>query len=126
MTTPAILSAPRRHAYRVLLYAAALDARSLTWFRHRGLRRLLPIVTTEETRNIRLAGAVAYWLHNLAMFSAVDFASFSEDDFWSGLTVVAKDFPKEAERYRQFTTLAWSVAPGFTPLPPITEADEGP
>ena len=101
MSNDASLSAPRQHAYRVLLYAATLEARSLTWFRYRGLRRLLPFVTWRETQDVRCAGAIAYWLHNLAMFSAMEFAGFSEDAFWSGLGVVAKDFPEKAAAYRQ-------------------------
>lgn len=111
MTELAIPTVPRQHAYRVLLYGAALDARSLTWFRYHGLRRLLPFVTARETRDIRLAGAIAYWLHNLAMFSGVDFAGFSEEKFWSALAVVARDFPGEAERYRELFARAESEWP---------------
>ena len=111
MTNGTELAEPRRHAYRVLLYAATLDTRSLTWFRHRGLRWLLPLVTAQETHRIRLAGALAYWLHNLAMFSAVNFAGFDEDAFWSGLKIVARDFPDEAARYRQVFARAEAASP---------------
>jgi hypothetical protein len=48
------------------------------------------------------------------MFSAVDFAGFSEDDFWSGLSLVAKDFPEDGERYRQLFARAESEWPNGT------------
>lgn len=72
----------RKRAYRLMLYLAMLYIRpiqhyldfDLTWFTGFSWRK--------RKRYIRIQGAVANWLHNLAQFSALDFNGFDEDEFW--------------------------------------------
>jgi hypothetical protein len=87
-------------AYRHLLYVAMLAIRAhcpgrcaassspLEWYRryHRG----------------RIAGGLADWLHNVAMFSKVDFVGFKEDLFWAEHQRYCLRFPSGGfERYRE-------------------------
>lgn len=53
-------------AYRYLLYQATLEIRSIG----------------ESPAELRRAAAIAYWLHNLALYSAHDFDGFQEESFW--------------------------------------------
>jgi hypothetical protein len=72
----------RKQAYRSLLYWATLDIRPLYWL---ALRSLSPVHWRRQLSRIRRAGALADWMHNLAMFSAQDFAGFDEERFWQDL-----------------------------------------
>jgi hypothetical protein len=47
------------------------------------------------------AGAIAEWLHNLALFSALDFARFDEDRFWRDYQWLLRKHPgTDLERFR--------------------------
>jgi hypothetical protein len=72
----------RKHAYRWLLYWAMLDIRPLRWAGRRWRHRLNPLCWWSSSRRVRVAGDIAEWLHNLALFSAIDFARFDEARFW--------------------------------------------
>jgi hypothetical protein len=72
----------RKNAYRWLLYWAMLDIRGLQWAGNRWRHRLNPLCWWSNSREVRTAGAIADWLHNLALFSALDFARFDEEYFW--------------------------------------------
>ena len=72
----------RKKAYRYLLYDAMLDIRGIEWVNYRPLRLANPFTLRKELRRASRAGAVADWLHNLAMFAADDFDGFREDWFW--------------------------------------------
>lgn len=56
----------RMRAYRYLLYHAIIEFRCLGQ-------------TPAEMRRVE---AIAYWLHNLALYSAHDFDGFQEESFW--------------------------------------------
>src|SRR5579859_8105500 len=84
----------RKAAYRDLLYRALLDIRSLAWLRVSTIQLLNPLHWKGELRRIRRAGAIADWLHNLAMFSALDFERFDEARFWGDLDNLAKRNPE--------------------------------
>jgi hypothetical protein len=85
----------RKAAYRHLLYQAMLDIRGLEW------------LTTESSavqdvvRQANEAGAVAFWLHNLALASAQDFPSFDEEAFWSQHARLVERYPGAADHYRE-------------------------
>jgi hypothetical protein len=83
----------RKRAYRYLLYWAMLDIRSLQWIGWRGWRSWNPFHWRWELRRVRRSGAVADWLHNLALYSSFDFQGFDEERFW-------RDF----ERFRALFT----------------------
>ena len=89
------MSQHRKHAYRYLLYYAMLDIRSLAWSWPRGWRLWNPLFWRREAGRVRQASALADWLHNLALFSALDFEHFDEDRFWA-------DFRHFHERYPEF------------------------
>ena len=82
----------RKQAYRYLLYHAMLDIRPITWM---SLRFLNPFCWRKTAAQIRRAGVIADWLHNLAFFSAIDFDRFDEDLFWD-------DFRQCENRHPEF------------------------
>jgi len=70
----------QKGAYRYLLYWAMLDFRNKCQPRARESRN--PLVWWRQYRQSRAAGAVADWLHNLALRAAGEFSSFDEQHFW--------------------------------------------
>lgn len=72
----------RKYAYRWLLYWAMLDIRPLGWMGRRWFQCLNPVFWWRRASQIRCAGSIAEWLHNLALFSYMDFRRFDEDRFW--------------------------------------------
>jgi hypothetical protein len=75
----------RKEAYRYLLYWAMLDIRPLAWVPTRWFHWLNPVFFWGWGRRVRRAGHLADWLHNLALFSALDFERFDEGMFWETL-----------------------------------------
>lgn len=67
-----------------------LDIRPLSWLR---LRFWNPLTWNRTRSQIRRLGLVADWLHNLALFSAIDFAHFEEARFWHDFEVIRKQHP---------------------------------
>jgi hypothetical protein len=64
---------------------------------------MLVIAESSVSRIIRAAneaGAIACWLHNLALASAHDFHSFDESGFWSQHTALLERYPGIAGHYR--------------------------
>lgn len=93
---------PRKLAYRWLLYQAMLDIRPLSWAGRGWRQRLNPLGWWTTSRRVRVAGAVAEWLHNLAHYSALDFARFDEGRFWQDHQWLLDHYPGEGlERYRE-------------------------
>src|SRR3954463_16520372 len=91
----------RKHAYRWLLYWAMLDIRPLGWSGGSWCQKLNPYFWRSRSRRVRIAGAVAEWLHNLAIFSALDFARFDEERFWKDYQWMLDNNPRLGlERYR--------------------------
>jgi hypothetical protein len=91
----------RKHAYRWLLYWAMLDIRPLRYIGTRWRQRLNPFCWRSQSRQVRVAGAIAEWLHNLAIYSALDFAQFDEDRFWRDYQWMLDNNPEVGlERYR--------------------------
>ena len=80
----------RQHAYRYLLYWAMLEIRPLGWLCWGWFRGWNPFYWRREGRRIRCAGAIADWLHNLALFSSLNFEGFSEEWFWRDFEWVRK------------------------------------
>lgn len=85
----------RKRAYRYLLYWAMLDIRAVQWLGRRSWRAWSPLYWRRELRRVQYAGAVADWLHNLALYSSVNFQGFNEDWFW-------RDFETVRSRYSEF------------------------
>jgi hypothetical protein len=107
----------RKRAYRYLLYAATLDTRPIEWFWYRGIARLVPFVSRRKVRAVKRAGALADWLHNLALYSALDFEGFDEAWFWRDHDSICSRNPDLAiEGYRRlfetWTQLAAHEGPG--------------
>lgn len=95
------MDAQRRYAYRWVLYEATLEIRSLQGVGRLWQERFNPICWGRQLRQIRRAGAIADWLHNLALFSALDFAEFDEDRFWRDFQWLLEHYPGDGlERYR--------------------------
>src|SRR5688500_3827104 len=88
----------KKAAYRHLLYVAMLDIRNLCQPRQRHSSN--PLAWRRHYLNGRVAGGLADWLHNLAGFSAHDFANFEETHFWREAEAMAKRHPSIA-RYRE-------------------------
>ena len=87
----------KKQAYRHLLYRAMLDIRRLAWLRLRN-----PLRWPGELRRIRRAGALADWLHNLALFASLDFEHFDEEWFWEdGRKMEARHPGLDVGLYRQ-------------------------
>ena len=100
------MEAQRKHAYRYLLYWAMLDIRPIAWTRP-GWN---PLHWHRHREQIRRAGDLAEWLHNLAQFSALEFERFDEEWFWRDFERILSRNPDSGlERYRdRFTQLAGS------------------
>jgi hypothetical protein len=95
------LDEQRKKAYRWLLYQATLDIRPLSWMNSRWRDYINPTRWTGFARQARIAGSLANWLHNLAMFSALEFDRFDEDFFWKDYERLLNENPQAGlERYR--------------------------
>jgi hypothetical protein len=104
----------RKSAFRYLMYwAIVLDVRPVAWFSIRWLHIWNPFYWRRELRRIRYAGAVADWLHNLALFSSLEFERFDEARFWKDLEFLEEYYPEFLpsrfrkifdERLRELTT----------------------
>ena len=87
----------RKNAYRYLLYWAMLDIRPIAWLRLRN-----PLRWPGEFRRVRHAGALADWLHNLALFASLDFVRFDEEWFWKdGRSLEARYPGLDLARYQR-------------------------
>lgn len=88
----------RKAAYRRLLYTAMLSIRPIQWLHGSALN---PLAWFRYRRRGRIAGEVADWLHNMALFSSLDFERFDEERFWSEHQRLCSRLPNEGlERYR--------------------------
>ena len=102
----------RKHAYRYLLYWAMLEIRLLGGLGWGWLRAWNPFYWRQQGRRIRCAGAIADWLHNLALFSALNFQGFNEEWFWRELESFRALYPEfRLERYRTLFDQRVSAAP---------------
>lgn len=89
----------RQKAYRYLLYQAMLDIRPVAWM---PLGFLNPLNWKRITTQVRRAGFIADWLHNLALFSAIDFERFDETRFWDDFRRLQDRYPKfELSQYQE-------------------------
>ena len=87
-------------AYRHLLYVAMLATRNYCQSRGRVSRN--PFVWRRQYHDSRIAGRLADWLHNLALYSSLDFAGFSEEHFWREHGSICQHYPGTGfERYRE-------------------------
>jgi hypothetical protein len=97
------LDEQRKKPYRMLLYRATLDIRSLRWLGSRWRDRINPLFWWSYFRQIREFGAIADWLHNLAFFSALDFERFDEQRFWQDYDWFRVKYPSAGlQRYRDW------------------------
>jgi hypothetical protein len=85
------LSDVEKYAYRYLLYAALLDIRGI------GYARSADTSSAIATPYLLLAE----WLHNLALFSARDFANFSPEIFWREYEVLVRPHLGQVRCYRE-------------------------
>ncbi len=91
----------RQNAYRFLLYQAMLDIRPLRSFPHGRWCGLNPLRWRRQFRRVRLCGAVAEWLHNMAQYSGNGFERFDEERFWRDYERLCKRFAQMGvERYQ--------------------------
>lgn len=92
------LTPAQKSAYRYLLYLAMLDIR--IYCQSRGEPSTDPAVYERQYRHSRIAGAIADWLHNLALAASSEFNRFDEDGFWKTHAYFCQKFPSELARYR--------------------------
>lgn len=88
------MDSQRKCAYRYLLYSAMLRIRGVQWLDERFRKSWNPLRWRRASREVEYAGALADWLHNLAIFSAHDFQGFDEEWFWSHFEDVRTRFPE--------------------------------
>jgi hypothetical protein len=87
-------------AYRHLLYVAMIATRSCC--RPRAKASHNPLIWRRQYHESRIAGQLADWLHNLALYSSLDFTGFEEEHFWYEHTLICKRYPGVGfERYRE-------------------------
>jgi len=92
----------RKHAYRWLLYWAILHIRPLEWLGRRRWQSWSPLYWRRHRRWVQCSGAVADWLHNLALYSSIDFQGFIEERFWRDFERARSSFPEFGpEHYRE-------------------------
>jgi hypothetical protein len=87
-------------AYRYLLYQAMLDIRTLERPALSAEVAIAEATLSSIIRDANEAGAIAYWLHNLALASAHDFDSFDERGFWSQHKRLLERYPGIAGHYK--------------------------
>jgi hypothetical protein len=92
----------RKKAYRYLLYHAMLDIRPSAWISTGVFRLLNPFYLRHLLKRVRRGGVIANWLHNLALFSVLDFESFDEQWFWG-------EFQSYDKRYPSFNLVAYKT-----------------
>ena len=90
------MTEPEKRAYRCILYHALLEIRPVEWLGRSWRDRLLPTRWIENRRRVRMAGALADWLHNLALFSALEFEGFDQEWFWT-------DYDRILRRHGRFS-----------------------
>ncbi|WP_431475564.1 hypothetical protein [Massilia eburnea] len=91
----------QKYAYRYLIYQGTLAIRPIAFVGSEWWQRWNLVYWRRKRTQIRSAGQVANWLHNAALFSAIDFDGFDEDVFWSELDALKSAFPgNEFERFR--------------------------
>src|SRR5262245_1764311 len=83
----------RKRAYRSLLYTAMLDIRRLAWLPPDALGAEDELARQRVAQQIRRAGMIADWLHNLALFASEDFRGFDEGWFWNELAALEAKQP---------------------------------
>lgn len=94
-----IMERQTKAAYRQLLYVAMLGIRASCPL---GSESHNPLEWRRQYRRSRVVGALADWLHNVAQFSALDFAGFDEQWFWKEHADLCRRFPAERlVRYRE-------------------------
>ncbi len=85
----------RIYAYRYLIYNGMLHIRPIAGIGSRWRQRWNLVYWLRMRKQIAMAGEVANWLHNLALFSATEFSGFDETAFWSGSKRLEILFPDE-------------------------------
>ncbi len=115
----------RKSAYRNLLYLAMLDIRPVERLGTGGWWSIA-IHGRREVRRVEWAGAIADWLHNLALFSAHDFRGFDEQRFWREFEAIRSGYPEFGpDRYRaRFEHLA-GAPPALDAEPAAAAAERG-
>jgi hypothetical protein len=105
--SPFVMQHPRtglddstRYAYRRLLYWASLDLRRINNLVYTPVRLLNPLRWRSTLRQVRREAALADWLHNLALFSALEFDHFDEAWFWRVYDRYVPIYP-EFMRYKE-------------------------
>lgn len=89
---PTVLSEVEKRAYRSLLYYAMLDIRRLC--RSGVPASKNPFQIWRQYHRSRLAGALADWLHNLALHSAEGLTKFNAEWFWDDFEVLRRRYPQ--------------------------------
>src|SRR5437899_2865887 len=93
-----LVNSQTKAAYRHLLYVAMVATRNCCQPRASVSRN--PFVWRRQYHDSRLAGQLADWLHNLALYSSLDFAGFDEERFWHEHTLLCQHYPRVGfERY---------------------------
>ena len=115
----------RKYAYRYLLYWATLDIRPIAWLR---IHWWNPLSWVGSIRRVRRAGAIADWVHNLALFSALEFQGFDDGLFWDEFERLRRIHPEyDLDHYRWVFDRAMSEATvrrnGTNPPPASEESD---
>ena len=96
----AAMNQQTKAAYRHLLYVAMIATRDCCQPRARESRN--PLAWRRQYIRSRVAGRLADWLHNLALFRSLDFVGFDEERFWREHTGVCQRDPDNGfERYRE-------------------------
>ena len=116
----------RKIAYRHLLYWAMLDIRGVQWLGWRSWRAWSPLYWRREARRVQWAGAIADWLHNLALYSAHDFRGFNEEWFWRDFETARSRYPEFGlEHYRERFDRYANPPPEAPDAEPSAAADRG-
>jgi hypothetical protein len=89
----------KKYAYRYMLYTATLEIRALSGAGFRLSRLIHPLTWRTIFRRIDQSATIADWMHNLALFSSLEFVGFEEDRFWHEYGRILPNYP-ELERYK--------------------------
>lgn len=84
----------KKEAYRFLMYYSFLHIRSIEGMANPSSIIINPFRIVKIVKYINEAGAVANWMHNLALFSSLGFRGFKENEFWQSSQHLKKKYPE--------------------------------
>ena len=89
------MTGKRKQLYRELLRWAIIDMRMYSSWAYSNSLLLMLRRQRSHRQILRFLNAMNDWLHNVALYSVVDFTGFKEDQFWQEYQHFRNHYPAE-------------------------------